>query len=361
MKEIHSPQLINVDPSINVTEMVERRAQDSRNPVVYRVQKSPGNWIAVTAKEFRRQVIDLAKGLIASGIEPGDVVGIMSRTRYEWTLIDFAIWYAGAVSVPVYETSSPAQAAWALSHSKSKAVFVENEKLAGVLEQARTLTDEELSLEGLRDVWVIEDAAVSALTQAGASVSDETVLERRAQANLDSLATIVYTSGTTGRPKACPITHGNFVRLCVNSKLTIPEIANETNSTLLFLPLAHVLGRIIQVLAFEAGLTVGHAPDIKNLSTDLGSFQPTMLLVVPRVFEKVYEGAIKKAEKGGKLNAKIFHRSIDVAVKWSQAKIAGKMTRTLELQHRFYDKLVYSKLREAMGGKVRFAVSGGGR
>lgn len=361
MKEIHSPQLVNVDPSINVTEMVERRVQDSSNPIVYRVQKSPGNWVNITAKEFRRQVMDLAKGLIVSGIEPGDVVGIMSRTRYEWTLIDFAIWYAGGVSVPVYETSSPAQAAWALSHSKAKAIFVENTKLSNVIEKARELTDDELSLDYLKDVWVIEDEVLPSLVQAGTSLSDEAVLERRSLANLDSIATIVYTSGTTGRPKACPITHGNFVRLCVSSKLAVPEIANETNSTLLFLPLAHVLGRIVEILSFEAGIAVGHAPDIKNLSTDLASFRPTLLVVVPRVFEKVYEGAIKKAEKGGKVNAKIFHRSVDVAVKWSQAKIAGKVPRRLQFQHKFYDKLVYSKLRQAMGGKIRFAVSGGGR
>ncbi|MDY6051185.1 MAG: AMP-binding protein [Rothia sp. (in: high G+C Gram-positive bacteria)] len=361
MKEIHSPQLVTVDPAVNLTDMVELRAQDSRDPLVYRVQKSTGNWVPVTAKNFRQQVISLAKGLMAAGIEAGDVIGVMSRTRYEWTLIDFAIWYAGAISVPVYETSSPAQAAWALSHSGAKAIFVENSKLADLIDQARTLTEEELSLDTLKDVWVIENSAIDTLTASAASVSDEEVEERRCLATLDTVATIVYTSGTTGRPKACPITHGNFVRLSANAKLTIPEIANETNSTLLFLPLAHVLGRLVQVLAFDAGLTVGHAPDIKNLSTDLASFQPTMLLVVPRVFEKVYEGAIKKAEKGGKVNAKLFHRSVDVAIKWSQAKIAGTMTPTLTLQHKFYDKLVYSKLRKAMGGKVRFAVSGGGR
>ncbi|ORC18926.1 long-chain fatty acid--CoA ligase [Rothia nasimurium] len=361
MKEIHSPQLVDIDPACNITDMVERRAQDSRNPVVYRVQKSTGNWLNVTASDFRRQVIELAKGLIASGIEAGDAVGIMSRTRYEWTLIDFAIWYAGGIPVPVYETSSPAQAAWALSHSGAKAVFVENAKLAEVIEQARQLTDEELSLVALQDVWVIDDAALSTLERHGLPVTDEQVEERRAAADLSTVATIVYTSGTTGRPKACPITHGNFVRLSANAKLTIPEIANETNSTLLFLPLAHVLGRLIQVLAFDCGLVVGHAPDVKNLSTDLSSFRPTMLLVVPRVFEKVYEGAIKKAEKGGKVNAKLFHRSVEVAVKWSQAKIAGNVPARLALQHRFYDKLVYSKLREAMGGRVRFAVSGGGR
>ncbi|MDO4898881.1 MAG: AMP-binding protein, partial [Rothia sp. (in: high G+C Gram-positive bacteria)] len=361
MKEVHSPQAVVIDPSTNITDMVERRAHDSRRPVVYRVQKSTGNWVDVTAPQFRAQIIELAKGLAAAGIERGDVVGIMSRTRYEWTLIDFAIWYAGAITVPVYETSSPAQAAWALSHSKAKAVFVESSKLDSVIDQARSLTDLDLDLSALQDVWVIDEAVIPALVAGGSAVSDEEIEQRRSAATCDDLATIVYTSGTTGRPKACPITHGNFVRLSANSKATIPEIANETNSTLLFLPLAHVLGRLIQILAFDSGLVVGHAPDIKNLSTDLASFQPTMLLVVPRVFEKVYEGAVKKAEKGGAFNAKLFHRSVEIAVKWSQAKIAGRLTKKLELQHRFYDKLVYSKLRAAMGGKVRFAVSGGGR
>ncbi|WP_237221389.1 AMP-dependent synthetase/ligase [Rothia nasimurium] len=361
MKEIHSPQIVTVDPSVNITDMVERRATDSRKPIAYRVQKSTGNWVNVTTAQFRDQVIELAKGLIASGIGRGDVVGIMSRTRYEWTLIDFAIWYAGAISVPVYETSSPAQAAWALSHSGAKAVFVENSKLEGVIAEARALQNPELNLEALKDVWVIEDAVLPSLVYRGAEISDEVVEEHRSAAGLEDIATIVYTSGTTGRPKACPITHGNFVRLSANTKLTIPEIANETNSTLLFLPLAHVLGRLIQVLAFDCGLVVGHAPDIKNLSTDLASFQPTMLLVVPRVFEKVYEGAMKKAEKGGKVNFALFQRSIDVAVRWSKATIAGKVPAKLALQHKLYDKLVYSKLRAAMGGKVKFAVSGGSR
>lgn len=361
VKEIHSPTAVVIDPSVNLTDMVERRAQDTRNPVVYRVQKSPGNWVNVTAQQFRAQVIELAKGLVSAGIGAGDVVGIMSRTRYEWTLIDFACWYAGAVVVPVYETSSPAQAAWALSHSKAKAIFVESDKLAAVIDEAKKLTDEELGLSPLNHVWIIDHGAITNLVNQGTSITDEEIEQRRTTASCEDIATIVYTSGTTGRPKACPITHGNFVRLSANTKATIPEIANETNSTLLFLPLAHVLGRLIEVLTFDAGMVLGHAPDIKNLSTDLASFQPTMLLVVPRVFEKVYEGAVKKSEKGGTLNAKLFHRSVDVAVKWSQAKIAGEMTTILALQHRFYDKLVYSKLRAAMGGKVKYAVSGGSR
>lgn len=359
MHTIVSPELLTVDPNQNITDIVERRAQESSNPVVYRVQKSPGNWQDLRATEFRQQVIDVAKGLIASDIEVGDRVGIMSRTRFEWTLFDFAIWYAGAVSVPVYETSSPAQAGWALGHSGAKAILVENAENAATVEKARSV--DEVDISALTSMWVIDEGAISQLIEAGRAVSDETVEARRSAATLDDLATIVYTSGTTGRPKGCPLTHGNFVRLSANSKITIPEIANETNSTIIFLPLAHVLARLIQVLTLDAGLVVGHSPNIKNLATDLDSFKPTMLLVVPRVFEKIFEGATKKAEKGGALNAKLFHRSIDIAIKWSKAKIAGDVPLKLEMQYRLYHKLVYSKLHKAMGGEVTFAVSGGGR
>ena len=249
MKVFSVPAEVMCDPQLNITSILERRCADTTNPLLYRWQMSPGNWQPVRAREFRAMVVAVAKGLIASGIVPGDRIGIMSRTRFEWTLIDFAIWYAGAVSVPVYETSAPAQAAWALSHSEAKAVFVEDDKLAGVIEQANSI--EPLHLE---NTWVINNGALDALITAGLNVPEEAVYTARDTATCSSLATIVYTSGTTGRPKGCPLTHGHFLNLSVNTKLAEPEIANPHNSSIIFLPLAHVLARLIQILAMDAGV-----------------------------------------------------------------------------------------------------------
>ena len=355
MKHISIPEAVVSDPSQNLTSILERKVSDSTDPVLYKVQRSSGNWVPVRATEFKKQVVELAKGMIAAGLNRGDVVGIMSRTRYEWTLIDFAIWYAGLVSVPVYETSSPAQAAWALSHSGAKAVFVETEKLAEVVAQGNDF--EKLSLT---NTWVIDNGAIAELVEQGQHVSDETVEARRSSANLDDTASIIYTSGTTGKPKGCVLTHGNFLRLSANVRVGEPNVACEGNSTIIFLPLAHVLAREVQILAIDAGVVVGHSPDIKNLTADLGSFKPTFLLMVPRVFEKIFEASQRKAEKGSKVNASLFNRSVDVALKWSEAKIKGKVPTKLELQYRFYDRLVYSQLRQAMGGEIRYAVSGGG-
>lgn len=355
MKVFSVPAEVMCDPQLNITSILERRCADTTNPLLYRWQMSPGNWQPVRAREFRAMVVAVAKGLIASGIVPGDRIGIMSRTRFEWTLIDFAIWYAGAVSVPVYETSAPAQAAWALSHSEAKAVFVEDDKLAGVIEQANSI--EPLHLE---NTWVINNGALDALITAGLNVPEEAVYTARDTATCSSLATIVYTSGTTGRPKGCPLTHGHFLNLSVNTKLAEPEIANPHNSSIIFLPLAHVLARLIQILAMDAGVQIGHSPNIKNLAADLDSFKPTMLLVVPRVFEKIYEGAKAKAAKGGTLNKALFDRSVKVAIEWSRAKISGRVPLALAAQYTFYDRLVYAKLRAAMGGQLKYAVSGGG-
>lgn len=354
MREISVPPLVNISPETNITDLVLREAGKASNPPLFSKLDASGQWADIRATDFLADVRALAKGLIASGVGQGDRVGIMSRTRYEWSLVDFAIWFAGAVSVPIYETSSPSQVAWNLGDSGAVAAFGESAHHEDIIRQAVVAED----ITSVANVWQLEGAGLDALRTAGAGVPDDELESRRSAAGLRDIATIIYTSGTTGRPKGCELTHGNFVELSENARASLPEIINESGKTIMFLPLAHVFARFISVLAVAGGVKVAHTPDIKNLLGDLQSFQPTFILAVPRVFEKVYNSALTKAEDGGK--GAIFHRAVDTAIAYSKARQEGNLGLGLKIKHAVFDKLVYGKLRAAMGGHVAHAVSGGG-
>ncbi|KQN95659.1 long-chain fatty acid--CoA ligase [Arthrobacter sp. Leaf234] len=353
MRDISVPVLVDVPRRSNIADLVIRQAAKPSDPALFAVKRPSGEWEDIPATEFRRQVEDIAKGLIASGIQPGDRVAIMARTRYEWSLADFAIWFAGAVSVPVYETSSPAQVAWILSDSGAVGAFVEAARHEQVVREAVALE----GITSLQHVWPFDGNGLDTLRTAGAGTDDAMLADRRAYAGLDDVATIIYTSGTTGKPKGCELTHGNFVELSENAAAALPEVAREGGQTIMFLPLAHVFARFISVLCVAAGATVAHTPDVKNLLPDLQSYKPTFILAVPRVFEKVYNNSMLKAEDGGK--GKIFHAGADVAIAWSKAEQAGRIPLSLKVKHAVFDRLLYGKIRTAMGGRVQHAVSGG--
>lgn len=311
-----------------------------------------GAWVGVTSQQFLDQVKAVAKGIVASGVEPGQRVGIMSRTRYDWTVADYAIWYAGATVVPIYETSSAEQVEWILGDSNAVGVFLESAKNKKVFDEVAD------RLPDCSRAWIFDDGALDTLAAAGAGISDEELEKRRATLNPESLATIIYTSGTTGRPKGCMLTHGNFMFEVSNIVAGMPQLFSVAGaSTLLFLPLAHVFGRIIQLGCIHSGTRLGHAPDVKNLLGDLQSFQPTFLLAVPRVFEKVYNSAQQKATAEGKGN--IFNTAAQTAIDYSKSLDTGGPGFGLKLKHKVFDRLVYGKLRAAMGGKIAWAVSGG--
>ncbi|MGW2249811.1 AMP-dependent synthetase/ligase [Kitasatospora sp. NPDC001660] len=351
MLDFSLPALYQVPSGGNLSDLVHRNAE--RHPdVVVLSRKVDGHWQELTAAQFLVEVRAAAKGLIAAGIRPGDRVGIMSRTRYEWTLLDFAIWTAGAITVPVYETSSPEQVEWILGDSGAVAVLTETDQHLKVVEEVRGRLPE------LQHVWQIEGGAIAALAGAGEGVADATVEEQRSAATEDSVATIVYTSGTTGRPKGCQLTHGNFLAECGNivERLT-PLFRTGESSVLLFLPLAHVLGRIAEIAPAMAPIKLGHVSDIKDVTAELASFRPTLILGVPRVFEKVYNTARAKAQADGK--GKIFDLASDTAIAYSRALDAGGAGLGLRIKHAIFDKLVYSKLRAALGGRATHAISGG--
>ncbi|MDQ2782566.1 MAG: AMP-dependent synthetase/ligase [Actinomycetota bacterium] len=335
----------------NLAQTVVVNAREVPDKVVFAKRDGAG-WLDVTAAEFASEVDVLAKGLIAAGVGVGDRVALMSRTRYEWTLVDYAIWTAGAVTVPIYETSSADQVAWITEDSGAVAVVVETGSHATTVAKVRD------RLPSLSDVWQIDSGALDELGRAGAEVADDDLEQRRSSTDRTSLATVIYTSGTTGRPKGCRLTHGNFKDLAENTAESLGSVVRAPDAaTLLFLPLAHVFARFIEVLCVESSARMGHSSDIKSLLDDFASFKPTFILAVPRVFEKIYNSSEQKAASDGK--GRVFAMAADTAIGWSEAQDTGGPGFALRAKHAVFDRLVYGKLRAAMGGHVRYAVSGG--
>ncbi len=351
MVQFEVPAIVPADPQANITDLLVERVKATPDLALFSVPDGEG-WRDITAAEFQRQVIALAKGFVAGGIEPGDKVGFIARTTYEWTLVDFALFYAGAVMVPIYETSSAAQIAWNLADSGAIAVITENADHTARFAEARP----ELPL--IRAAWEMHNGALATLAADGAGVADDEIERRRNIANGADIATLIYTSGSTGRPKGCVLTHSNFVELARNAAKSLHEVVETPGaSTLLFITTAHVFARFISILDIHAGVKTGHQPDTKQLLPALGSFKPTFLLAVPRVFEKVYNSAEQKAEAGGK--GKIFRSAARTAIEHSTLLQEGKkIPFGMKIKFALFDKLVYSKLREAMGGRVTYAVSG---
>jgi len=334
----------------NLTNLVAERAWFEPERIMLSRPLGDG-WQKVTAKEFESEVRTTAKGLIASGVGAGDRVAIMARTRYEWTILDFAIWFAGATTVPIYETSSAEQVDWIMSDSSSVAIIVETPA-------HKELVTPVLSSK-VKNVWTMTENVLAQLAWAGKEVPDSEVDARRNTLTPDSLATLIYTSGTTGKPKGVQLTHGNFLAECGNVVAGASDLFMKPNgSTLLFLPVAHVFGRMVQIGAVAAGLHLAHCSDpLTRLLPDLASFKPTFVLAVPRIFEKVYNGAEAKADAAGK--GAIFRKAADVAISYSEALDTGKMSAGLKFKHALFDKLVFSKIRHSLGGRVEAAISGG--
>ncbi|WCD91846.1 AMP-dependent synthetase/ligase [Microbacterium sp. nov. GSS16] len=351
MAQFEVPAIVPADPEGNVSDLLAERVKKSPDLALFSVPEGSG-WRDISAKDFETAVIALAKGFVAAGIQPGEKVGFIAKTTYDWTLIDFALFYAGAVMVPIYETSSPAQIQWIMEDSGATALIVESAEHFTRADEVRG------DLPLVREIWQLHLGAIDTLTARGAEVDDAEIERRRGIAVGSDIATLIYTSGSTGRPKGCVLTHSNFVELSRNSAKALDEVVSAPGaSTLLFITTAHVFARFISILAVHSGVRTGHQPDTKQLLPALGSFKPTFLLAVPRVFEKVYNSAEQKAEAGGK--GKIFRAAAAAAIEHSTLLEEGKpIPFGLRMKFALFNKLVYSKLREAMGGNVSYAVSG---
>lgn len=350
-REFHTPAVAAHDPASSTYSLLLKRVKLTPDAPLFSVPEGDG-WQDVSARQFLDEVHEVARGLIGAGIRPGERVAFIGSTSYQWSLIDYALWAAGAVMVPVYETDSPERINWIIDHSEAIAVITQ------LPEHAEKITEHDAPLpDRVRKLWQLHDGGMDELRQAGDGITDEQVRSTGLSRVADDEATLIYTSGSTGKPKAVILTHSNFVDLSNNAARALSVIVNKAGaSTLLFITLAHVFARFISVMCVSEGIRVGHQSDTKRLVPALGSFHPTFLLAVPRVFEKVYNSAAQTAAAGGKRG--IFNRAVCVGVAYSKALDAGRVPLGLRLQYRIFDKLVFAKLRKTLGGKVEHAVSG---
>jgi long-chain acyl-CoA synthetase len=352
LREFESPTTYVLPSHGNLTDDVVRNGTDHPDAVVFGVRRGD-HWDDVTAAQFLVQVREVAGGLAASGVEPGDRVALLSRTRYEWTLLDYAIWFAGGVTVPIYDTSSAEQVEWILSDSGATALVVETAEHVARIDRVRH------RVEALELVWCLADGAVDELAARGRACPGDDLERLRSLARPESLATVVYTSGSTGRPKGCMLSHGNLMfELGVALEELDELFVRDDASTLVILPLAHVFARVIQIGAVRARVRLGHTSDVRALVEDLQEFRPTFLLAVPRVFEQVFNKVSQQAAADGR--GRLFDRAAESAIAYSRALDSGAAPGPLRrLRHSVFDRLVYARLREVWGGRCEYAVSGG--
>lgn len=349
MKTFTTPGEVPVAPDDNVVSALIGRVAEHGDDAALAYRGSDG-FVDVSTREFAHAVLDVAAGLVALGIEKGSRIALFSSTRIEFTILDYAIWAAGCATTTIYETSSAEQVEWIVGDSGSVAIFCENQDIWSVYESVAHQVPE------CRHGFVVEQGAIDHLKGLATDESRAEVQRRIGAISPSDLATLVYTSGTTGRPKGCVISHGNFTWLFRQVEYSLHDLLGPDQRQLMFLPLAHIFARVVQVVCVSSGTKVGYASGIPHLMEELPMFRPTWVFSVPRVFEKIYNGARQRADAGGK--GKIFDRAANVAIAHSQGKQEGKLGLGTRLQHSVFDRLVYSKLRAAFGGDLRYAISG---
>lgn len=353
IKEYTRPLEQGIDSDKNIFSVLEERVERTPDDNLVEYKNAQGEWVAFTAAEFKNKVVALAKGLIARGVMPGDSVSIIAHTCWQWTALDVAIMSIGALTVPVYETNSPAQVKMIFNDANVKMAFAEDDFQRDKIESVRDQCPD------LGDVYVIGLGAIDTIIEYGRAVSDAEFLEREQAVKGSDLATIVYTSGSTGTPKGVELTHANFVFITYSGVNSMPDIAMKPNRRLLlFLPLAHVFARYMQFFCFAGNVSLGLSSNLKTILADFKAFKPTFILAVPRIFEKIYNAASQKAGAGFK--GRVFADATQTACDWSHAQQSGgSIPLALNAKHALYNKLVYSSIMEVFGGHVEYAVSGG--